>query len=58
MLKGIFDGHIRVSFEKFLEKGRKKIGNRILDEIEIKEYNKKAMKSYNLLLPLDVKEED
>ena len=58
MLNGIFDGHIRVSFDKFLEKGRKKIGNRTLNEIEIKEYNKKAMKSYNLLLPLDVKKGD
>jgi len=58
MLKGIFDGHIRVSFEKLLEIGRKRIGNKTLDEIGIKEYNKKAMKSYNLLLPLDVKRED
>lgn len=50
MLKGIFDGHIRVSFEKFLEKGREKI--EILGE---KKYNEISLRSYRYLPVLEKK---
>ena len=50
MLKGIFDGHVRVSFEKLLDEGMKK-----LETLGEKKYNEAARRSYRTLPVLEKK---
>jgi len=50
LLKGIFDGHIRVSFENLLDEGKKK-----LKKLGEKKYNELARRSYRAIPVLEKK---